>query len=113
VTLNLSNIVPLSQQTTPHPPQKPTLHPSGAIFSFTEFARAFGDRGYLNTLLMLGLSPCSKSHQTTDSEEMVGEVGLGTLPYDFYLDLYDIHALHLVSPLISAQDDLSPFLPDI
>jgi len=35
---------------------------------------------------------------------MVGDVGLGTLPYDlllniaFYLDLHDIHALHLVSP---------------
>lgn len=52
---------------------------------------------------MLGLSLCSKTHQTTESEEMVGDVGLGTLPYDlllniaFYLDLCDIHALHLVS----------------
>ena len=49
---------------------------------------------------MLGLDPFSKTHQTTESEEMVG---LGTLPYDLllnialYLDLYDIHALHLVS----------------
>ena len=46
---------------------------------------------------------------------MVGEIGLGTLPYDlllniaFYLDLYDIHALHLVSPLLAFQIDLSPF----
>ena len=52
---------------------------------------------------MLGLSSHSKSHQTAESEEMVGDIGLGTLPYDlllniaFYLDLYDIHALHLVS----------------
>ena len=44
---------------------------------------------------------------------MAGEVGLGTLPYDlllniaFYLDLYDIHALHLVSPLLASQIDLS------
>ena len=48
---------------------------------------------------------------------MVGEVGLGTLPYDlllniaFYLDLYDIHALHLVSPFLAIQIDLSPFSP--
>ena len=40
---------------------------------------------------------------------MAGEVGLGTLPYDlllniaFYLDLYDIHALHLVSSLFASK----------
>ena len=59
---------------------------------------------------MLGLSFCSKTHQTTvsESEEMVGDIGLGTLPYDlllniaFYLDLYDIHALHLVSNFLSS-----------
>ena len=50
---------------------------------------------------------------------MAGEVGLGTLPYDlllniaFYLDLYDVHALHLVSPLLASQTDLSLFLLDI
>ena len=52
---------------------------------------------------------------------MVGEVGLGTLPYDlllniaFYLDLYDIHALHLVSPLLATpgQIDLMPLFLDI
>jgi hypothetical protein len=48
---------------------------------------------------------------------MAGEVGLGTLPYDlllniaFYLDLYDIHALHLVSPLLASPIDLKFFSP--
>ena len=46
---------------------------------------------------------------------MVGEVGLGTLPYDlllniaFYLDLYDIHALHLVSLLMPTHISISAF----
>ena len=84
-------------------PQKATLLSAGAIFSLEEFVRVLGDSGYLKSLLMLGLSSHSKSHQTAESEEMVGDIGLGTLPYDlllniaFYLDLYDIHALHLVS----------------
>jgi hypothetical protein len=84
------------------------------MLSLNDFARVFGDRGYLKTLLMLCLNLCSKTHQTTDSDEMVG---LGTLPYDlllniaFYLDLYDIHALHLVStpPLHCNPNNLKLF----
>lgn len=50
---------------------------------------------------MLGGSP-SPPH-TPQNQIKGGEMGLGTLPYDLllnistYLDLRDVHALHLVS----------------
>ena len=56
---------------------------------------------HLSTIFMLGGSP-SPPH-TPQNQMKGGEMGLGTLPYDLllnistYLDLRDVHALHLVS----------------
>lgn len=53
-----------------------------------------------STCLMLGSDSCFEPQKKSESEE---QMGLNTLPYDLllniaaYLDVHDVHALHLVS----------------